>query len=287
MDDIEVPGNHGLAEDVPRLADDLRPEVAVREVGEGEHPDVRGPRDLGGRARRGVARLPRPCTLVVGERAVVYKHVRLVRRLEDAASRRRVAGHDELAATARGPQHLLGPDDVSVREGDGVAALQPPEEGARLHAEGRGARDVEAPGPLALEERVSMCGDAVIRREDEDAVVAALDDVVRTHLHELVRVGELPEDPLQSAEELDEAGRAVNRQGEFAPAQRERLHHPRQAEVVVGVVVGEEDLRELDEPDPRPQELPLRPLAAVDEEALAPAPDQRRSRSAPGCRNRP
>jgi hypothetical protein len=40
---------------------------------------------------------------------------------------------------------------------------------------------------------------------------------------------------------------------------------------VVGVVVGEEDLAELEEADVAAQELPLRPLGTVDEQAVAAA----------------
>ena len=44
---------------------------------------------------------------------------------------------------------------------------------------------------------------------------------------------------------------------------------------MVGVVVGEEDLGELDQPDGRAQELPLRAFAAVDQHPLAAAAEER------------
>jgi hypothetical protein len=46
VDDIEVPGHDRLAEDGSSLACDLGPEVAVREVGEGEHLHLREAREL-------------------------------------------------------------------------------------------------------------------------------------------------------------------------------------------------------------------------------------------------
>ncbi len=55
---------------------------------------------------------------------------------------------------------------------------------------------------------------------------------------------------------------------------------------MVGVVVREEDLAQVDEPDLGPQQLPLRPLAAVDEQTLAAAPDEQRAGRALGGRHR-
>ena len=73
---------------------------------------------------------------------------------------------------------------------------------------------------------------------------------------------------------------ARRRERQLAAAQRERLEHPRQPEVVVGVEVREEDLVEVDEPDRRAQQLALRPLAAVEEQPLAAAADEQRARRA-------
>ena len=50
--------------------------------------------------------------------------------------------------------------------------------------------------------------------------------------------------------------------------------------------VSEEDLAELDEPDGRAQHLPLRPLRAVDEQALAAAAHEQRARRALRGRHR-
>ena len=48
--------------------------------------------------------------------------------------------------------------------------------------------------------------------------------------------------------------------------------------------VGEEDVLEVAEPGVGPQQLSLRPLAAVEEEPVAAASDQRRGRAARGSR---
>src|SRR5204862_5306702 len=55
---------------------------------------------------------------------------------------------------------------------------------------------------------------------------------------------------------------------------------PRQPEVVVGVEVADEDVRELDQPDSGTQKLPLRTLATVEEQPSATTPDERRRRAA-------
>jgi hypothetical protein len=56
---------------------------------------------------------------------------------------------------------------------------------------------------------------------------------------------------------------------------------------VVGVVVRQEDLGKLREADRRPEELPLRPLAAVEEDPLAPAAEKERRRPSSRSWNRP
>ena len=118
------------------------------------------------------------------------------------------------------------------------------------------------------------------------AVVVAGERVAGTELPELVPVGELAEDPAQRVEQVDEPRRAVDRDRHLAPAQRERLEHAGQPEVVVGVVVGQEDLAEVDQPERRAEHLALGALGAVEEQAFAPAPDEQRGRRTVGGRHR-
>ena len=61
---------------------------------------------------------------------------------------------------------------------------------------------------------------------------------------------------------------------------------PGQAEEVVGVEVREEDLLQVGQADRRALQLPLRPLAAVEEEPLAAAADEQRRRPALRGRHR-
>ena len=68
-------------------------------------------------------------------------------------------------------------------------------------------------------------------------------------------------------------------------AQAEGLEHPRQAEHVVAVEVGDEELLELDESDGA-HELTLGPLATVDEQAIPAAPNERGGQAAVGARRR-
>ena len=99
-------------------------------------------------------------------------------------------------------------------------------------------------------------------------------------------VAQASEDPRQGAEQLIEAPRPVQRQWHLAAAKRERLQHSRQAEEVVGVEVGQKDLVQLDQADVRAQKLPLRALAAVEEQLLPAATDERGGGSAASCRHR-
>ena len=80
--------------------------------------------------------------------------------------------------------------------------------------------------------------------------------------------------------EFREAWGAEDLDRHLAPAEREGLQHSGQPEVVIGVVVREEDLAQVDQPDRGPQQLALRSLAAVEQQAVAP----RRTRIALGAR---
>ena len=64
VDDIEVLRDDGLGEYGPRLADDLRPEVTVRQVGEGEQARSGCERQLGSARRGGVQSLLGPLPLL-------------------------------------------------------------------------------------------------------------------------------------------------------------------------------------------------------------------------------
>ena len=105
---------------------------------------------------------------------------------------------------------------------------------------------------------------------------------------ELARVqGEAePSDERSEDREQDgKPGRPVQLEALFATAQVVGLEQPGQPEHVIGVVVAEEHHVEIDEPDPGAQELALGAFAAVEQDALAAAPDQRRRGRAP-CRGR-
>src|ERR687891_833304 len=274
VDDIEVPGNDRLGEDLARLPRDLGPEVAVGEVREHEHPDAGGTRELGCVHGGGVRGLGRAVALLGGERRLVDEHVRLAGDVEHGPRWSRVAGEDDLAPRPRRPQHLLWRDRGPAGQLDRLAALEPAEVRSLLDAERRGGGHVEPPRARSLDEGVAVRRDPVRDLEDDHAVVAAVEAVPRPQLDELERIRELSEDPPQRAEEVDEARRAVDRERELAATKRERLQHPRQTEVVVGVEVADEHLGQLRQPHRRAQELTLRSLAAVDEDALAAAPGQ-------------
>ena len=116
----------------------------------------------------------------------------------------------------------------------------------------------------------------MVDREGADLVVAAVDRVARLELDRLDRVGEAAEDAAQHAEQIAQPRRAVEPERQLAAAQGEALQHPRQPEVVVGVEVRQEDVFEVGETDVRAQELALRALAAVDQQLVAAAADERR-----------
>ena len=100
------------------------------------------------------------------------------------------------------------------------------------------------------------------------------------------REAEPPDDRREHGQQVAQPGRPVDLEALLAPAQVVRLEQPGQPEHVIGVVVAEEHDVEIDEADLRAQQLALRALAAVEQDAIAAAPDQRRGGRAAGRRRR-
>ncbi len=111
-----------------------------------------------------------------------------------------------------------------------------------------------------------------------------LENRSRFELDRLQRIRQPPEDAAERGQELTEPWRPVDRERKLAASERERLEHAGKPEVVIRVVVGEEDLLELDQPDVAPQQLALSTLGAVEEQAIAAASHESRGESAPGSR---
>ncbi len=194
----------------------------------------------------------------------------------DALDRRGVAGVDDPATGAILPHDLLGRDAV-----DRLAALQAAEVRALGDPEGARGLDVEAPGPVVLDEGVAVGLDAVVDRERGDHEVAEADLLVVLELDHVQGIPGPPDDRSQRLpEELLQAGRAEDVQRPVAVAHVEGLDHPRQPEPVVEVQVGDEDRVQLRQPD-RAQQLVLGPLAAVEQDPLAARAQQDRGQAAP------
>ena len=119
-----------------------------------------------------------------------------------------------------------------------------------------------------------------------EAVAVALEDVTRLELDEANLVRQLPDDALERAHQVGQPARPVEHEGKLAAPQREGLQQTGQAEHVVGVEVGDEDLGQIDEPNRRTEELPLGAFGAVEEQAVAAAPDEQRRGCPLGGRHR-
>jgi hypothetical protein len=123
--------------------------------------------------------------------------------------------------------------------------------------------------------------------EGDELVVAAVEHGAGTQLLEVVGIRQLAEDDLQRHEQPPQPGRPVDRDRLLASAQRERLQHSGETQVMVGVVVREKDLLQLDKADLGAQELPLRSLRAVEQQSFTAAADQDGSRRPLRRRHRP
>ncbi len=116
--------------------------------------------------------------------------------------------------------------------------------------------------------------------ERDDGVAVALEAVVPSQYHRRDGVRQAPEDARERAKQLVEPFGPVDGEWDLTAAEGERLEHPGKAQVVIRVVVREEDVLELDEPDVAAQQLPLRALRAVEEQPIAPTPDECRAECA-------
>ena len=83
VDDIEVLRDDRFGKNRARLANDLRPEIAVREVGEGEQAHPGFQRELGRARRGGVQRLRGALALFDRKRRFVDEDVRIPSRCQD------------------------------------------------------------------------------------------------------------------------------------------------------------------------------------------------------------
>ena len=235
---------------------------------------------LGRLARRRVPGLQGALELLVGEGRLVDEDVGLVRGDLEHLARRRVARQHDLAPRAIGAHDLLGMHAV-----DDLAALQASEVGPEGHAQARRQLGVEAARARLLDDRVAEGAAAVAHVERRHLVAVVGDLVAGLEIDDVERVAQAPVDDPHRAHERDGAGRAVDGQRRLAVAQLEGLEHPGQAQPVVGVVMGEEDGLHVGQPDGA-QQLALGPLAAVEEQPVAAAAQQRRGQAATGGRHR-
>jgi len=123
LDDVEVLRDDRVWEDLARFAGDLRPEVAVGEVSQGEQPDVRPLRDTGGLGGRLMHGLLCSLELFFRERRLGDEDLGPPCCFDDRLGRCRVAGDHDLAAGAWRTEHLIGAHDAAVRKGHRLPPL--------------------------------------------------------------------------------------------------------------------------------------------------------------------
>ena len=98
LDHVEVPRHDRRGKDLARLAGELRPEVARRDMREREQPHAGVARDLGRLERGRVQRVCGAVALVLEERRLVDEHVRALGEHAHRLDGRGVAGNDDAPA---------------------------------------------------------------------------------------------------------------------------------------------------------------------------------------------
>ena len=116
--------------------------------------------------------------LLLGEAGVVDEQLGAAGGLDGRLAGAGVAGDRDRPARAGLPHHLLGPD-AARRAVDRLAPLQGGEGGAFGHAEPLRRLEVEAAGPLVLDQGVAAGADAVLDLEGADLGALELDHVAR------------------------------------------------------------------------------------------------------------
>ena len=179
VDDIEVPRHNRVGEDGTSLPRDLRTEVAIGEMRQREHADVRGARKLrdldGGR----VQGLIGPLLFFRSEGRLMHEQVGGLCRFEDYPGGPGVSGQDDLPPRSRRAQDPGGVHLVSVCRPNGLARLEAAEERAFGNPEGSRGLDVEAARPLRLDQGIAVRVHTVLDLEGADAVVTPIELVTR------------------------------------------------------------------------------------------------------------
>ncbi len=221
-------------------------------------------------------RLLRPLGLIATERRLVDQQVGTARRLHHEKRGTSVAGVDQGPPGARLTHQIGRFHGPAVLERDALALVELSPEWPFRNPELERPFGIEPPQPDVLGESVPDGVRAMLRLEHHDVVVAAGDPVAGAELEDLD--GKLvPLDP-QIHGQVENARGTL---GAIEPDRRRPIlksHGAKQAgdaEHVIGVIVGEEDLGE-GEPDAVPHHLALRPLAAVEENHFPLSPHRER-----------
>jgi hypothetical protein len=206
--------------------------------------------------------------------------------LEELLGRPRIAGEDQRAARAGLADDRVRAHDRAASERHGLATLEPPEQGPLGNAELARRVDVEPARALVLDDRVPDARHMVVGGERVDPVPGALHGLPGRERPHLDLVREPADHRLQDGHEIRKSCGPVEPQRRLTRPQRERLQHAGQAEDVVGMAVGDQDVVDVDQSDSRAQELALRPLAAVHQDAVAASPHEVAGGAAMGARRR-
>src|SRR3954465_15521964 len=177
-----------------------------------------------------------------------------------------VAADHDLAAAPRRTHHLFGRDDAA-RTLDLLAILQAAEVRTRLNAQPLRRVGIEASRPLVFDQRVPERAHAVRDRERADLEALVANGVTLGELDQFDVVAELAKDAPEHREQVAETLRPDDAQRALAVLKVIGLQQPREPEVMVGWVGSEVDLVELHQAG-RALHLPLRPLTAVEQDAL-------------------
>ena len=245
----------------------------------GEHLHLGIAGDGGGLADGRVAGRERALGLLLGEAGVVNEEVRPAGGLDRCRRGAGVAGDRDRPPGAALPHHLLRRD----RPGgalDRLTSLQSGERRPFGDAEGLCGLEVESAGPLVLDQRVAAGTDAVGDLEGADLGVLELHHVAGLEFDQVETEADPPDQLAERLEQVLEAARAVDRERRLAVGEVVRFQHPRQAEEVIGVEVGQVDLIDLDQPQ-RLLKLALGPLAAIEHQPFAAPRDEQAGGRAP------
>lgn len=274
---IEIGRDAGRRKYFCRLGENLLRRISPRNMGQDEPFHAARGGEGSGLCGRDMAVVPRDGSITRKEGRLDHQGIRVARVVAQSLGRLRIAHDDELFRTFGRPENVLWLDRPAIGQYHRPSFSELSADRAVRNAERRQAVRLEMPARSAREDEAKTVRVAMADREACDGEIALVDDLIRRDGDELERDWRraIAEDPGKHAgDEREGARTAVNRHDVRDILETERGKKAGNAEHVIEMRVGEQEPFRAPDAHAAAQQLALRSLAAIDEDALAARHDE-------------